>query len=50
LLRRLDCTVVVITHDRSLAAMFDVRYRLMDGALLPEMPEHLHPLPEPVHV
>ncbi|WP_408351122.1 hypothetical protein [Paraburkholderia phytofirmans] len=47
LLRRLNCTVVVITHDRSLAAAFDVRYRLVDGALVPE---HLHPLPEPIHV
>jgi ATP-binding cassette subfamily B protein RaxB len=46
LLRRLNCTVVVITHDRSLAAAFDVRYRLVDGALVPE---HLHPLPEPFH-
>ena len=36
LLQRLDCTVVVITHDRSLAATFDVRYRLMDGELMRE--------------
>jgi ATP-binding cassette subfamily B protein RaxB len=50
LLRRLTCTVVVITHDRSLAAAFDVRYRLMDGALVPETPDHAHRLPEPTYV
>src|ERR1700761_5166526 len=50
LLRRLDCTVVVITHDRSLAATFDTRYRLIDGALVRETPEHTHHLPEPIDV
>jgi len=34
LLQRLSCTVVVITHDMSLAATFDQRYRLIDGALV----------------
>ncbi|CAB3756848.1 peptidase domain-containing ABC transporter [Paraburkholderia humisilvae] len=33
LLQQLDCTVVVITHDLTLAAAFDIRYRLRDGAL-----------------
>ncbi|MGF6603897.1 ATP-binding cassette subfamily B protein RaxB [Paraburkholderia sp. GAS448] len=37
LLQRLDCTIVVITHDMSLAAAFDTRYRLVDGALVREM-------------
>ncbi|MFC0401033.1 peptidase domain-containing ABC transporter [Paraburkholderia rhizosphaerae] len=36
LLRQLDCTVVVITHDLTLAAAFEIRYRLHDGALLRE--------------
>jgi ATP-binding cassette subfamily B protein RaxB len=36
LLRRIERTVVVITHDMSLAAAFDTRYRLVDGALLCE--------------
>ncbi len=36
LLQRLDCTVVVITHDVSLASVFDIRYRLHDGALVRE--------------
>ncbi|MDE1183575.1 peptidase domain-containing ABC transporter [Paraburkholderia sp.] len=34
LLQRLERTVVVITHDMSLAASFDTRYRLVDGELL----------------
>ena len=32
LLRRLERTVVVITHDMSLAAAFDTRYRLRSTA------------------
>jgi ATP-binding cassette subfamily B protein RaxB len=36
LLRRIERTVVVITHDMSLAAAFDTRYRLVDGELLCE--------------
>jgi ATP-binding cassette, subfamily B, bacterial CvaB/MchF/RaxB len=36
LLQRLDCTVVVITHDMTLAAAFGIRYRLHEGALLRE--------------
>jgi len=36
LLQRLDCTVVVITHDMTLAATFDIRYRLHEGVLLRE--------------
>jgi ATP-binding cassette subfamily B protein RaxB len=36
LLLRLDCTVVVITHDMALAAAFERRYRLTDGELLQE--------------
>ena len=35
LLRNLDRTVVVITHDMSLASAFDVRYRFANGALVP---------------
>lgn len=31
LLRRLDCTVVVITHDTSMTGLFDRHYRLVDG-------------------
>jgi ATP-binding cassette subfamily B protein RaxB len=38
LLQRLGCTVVVITHDMSLAATFNHRYQLVDGALLREAP------------
>jgi ATP-binding cassette, subfamily B, bacterial CvaB/MchF/RaxB len=34
LLKRLDRTVVIITHDMSLAAAFDTRYRLVEGELL----------------
>jgi ATP-binding cassette subfamily B protein RaxB len=42
LLQRLDCTVVVITHDMSLASTFEHRYRLVDGALVRESysPDH----------
>ncbi|WCM18947.1 peptidase domain-containing ABC transporter [Paraburkholderia bryophila] len=36
LLQRLERTVVVITHDMSLAAAFDTRYRLVEGELLCE--------------
>ncbi|MCC8394463.1 peptidase domain-containing ABC transporter [Paraburkholderia sp. MMS20-SJTR3] len=36
LLLRLDCTVVVITHDMSLAAAFGRRYRLHEGELVRE--------------
>jgi len=39
LLLRLERTVVVITHDMSLAAKFDTRYRLVDGQLLCEARE-----------
>ncbi|RDK04347.1 peptidase domain-containing ABC transporter [Paraburkholderia lacunae] len=37
LLQRLDRTVVVITHDMSLASAFDTCYRLVDGELLREV-------------
>ncbi|MFC4528741.1 ATP-binding cassette domain-containing protein [Dyella halodurans] len=40
LLRQLDRTVVVITHDLSLAQAFERRYRLVDGALSPSSPVH----------
>lgn len=36
LLRSLDRTVVVITHDMSLASWFDIRYRFEEGALVRE--------------
>ncbi|CAD6550045.1 peptidase domain-containing ABC transporter [Paraburkholderia metrosideri] len=36
LLQRIERTVVVITHDMSLAAAFDTRYRLVDGELVCE--------------
>ncbi|MDR5882565.1 peptidase domain-containing ABC transporter [Caballeronia sp. LZ032] len=36
LLRNLNRTVVVITHDMSLASWFDIRYRFEDGALVRE--------------
>ncbi|MFM0649094.1 peptidase domain-containing ABC transporter [Paraburkholderia bryophila] len=36
LLQRLERTVVVITHDMSLAASFDTRYRLVEGELVCE--------------
>jgi ATP-binding cassette subfamily B protein RaxB len=36
LLQRLERTVVVITHDMSLAAAFDTRYRLVEGELICE--------------
>ncbi|WP_244817052.1 peptidase domain-containing ABC transporter [Caballeronia sp. Lep1P3] len=36
LLRNLDRTVVVITHDMALASAFDTRYRFEDGALVPD--------------
>ncbi|ASL44968.1 Lactococcin-G-processing and transport ATP-binding protein LagD [Burkholderia sp. AD24] len=36
LLQRLERTVVVITHDMSLAAAFDTRYRLVEGELVCE--------------
>ncbi|RQH07954.1 peptidase domain-containing ABC transporter [Paraburkholderia dinghuensis] len=34
LLQRLDCTVVVITHDASMSSGFDRHYHLVDGALV----------------
>ncbi|CAG4905168.1 peptidase domain-containing ABC transporter [Paraburkholderia gardini] len=37
LLQRLDRTIVVITHDMSLASAFDVRYRLVDGVLVRDL-------------
>lgn len=40
LLSRLDRTVVVITHDHSLAAHFERRYALIDGELLPYVQAH----------
>ncbi|MEX3936816.1 peptidase domain-containing ABC transporter [Paraburkholderia phymatum] len=49
LLQRLDCTVVVITHDMSLAASFGTRYRLIDGALMREPSNHDHIEVEPLH-
>ncbi|WP_176058633.1 peptidase domain-containing ABC transporter [Paraburkholderia sp. BCC1876] len=36
LLQRIERTVVVITHDMSLAAAFDTRYRLVEGELVCE--------------
>ncbi|MBP0594343.1 peptidase domain-containing ABC transporter [Paraburkholderia sp. LEh10] len=42
LLQRVDCTVVVITHDMALAATFNHRYRLVDGALVREAPDFSH--------
>ncbi|PQV52086.1 peptidase domain-containing ABC transporter [Paraburkholderia sp. BL21I4N1] len=36
LLQRIERTVVVITHDMSLAAAFDTRYRLIEGELVCE--------------
>jgi ATP-binding cassette, subfamily B, bacterial CvaB/MchF/RaxB len=42
LLLRLDCTVVVITHDMALAAAFERRYRLTDGELVRD--EAVHPM------
>lgn len=36
LLQRLERTVVVITHDMSLASAFERRYRLVDGELIDE--------------
>jgi ATP-binding cassette, subfamily B, bacterial CvaB/MchF/RaxB len=33
-LQRLDCTVVVITHDPSMAGVFDKHYHLVDGAFV----------------
>ncbi|MPW16603.1 ATP-binding cassette domain-containing protein [Paraburkholderia sp. CNPSo 3157] len=49
LLQRLDCTVVVITHDMSLAANFGTRYRLVDGALMREPSNHGHIEVDPLH-
>lgn len=37
LLQRIDRTIVVITHDRSLAATFERCYELMDGVLVPSV-------------
>lgn len=34
LLQKIDRTVVVISHDMSLASTFDIRYRLIDGAFV----------------
>jgi ATP-binding cassette subfamily B protein RaxB len=36
LLRDIDRTMVVVTHDMSLASTFERRYRLVDGALVSE--------------
>lgn len=36
LLRRIERTIVVITHDMSLASAFERRYRLVDGELIDE--------------
>jgi ATP-binding cassette subfamily B protein RaxB len=49
LLRQLDCTVVVITHDPTLAAAFDIRYRLHDGALLCDTAGNASLVMEPTH-
>jgi ATP-binding cassette subfamily B protein RaxB len=49
LLQRLDRTVVVITHDMSLASTFAIRYRLVDGALVRETHDHPHIALEPSH-
>lgn len=38
LLQRLDCTVVVITHDMQLASAFKTRYQLAEGRLVREQP------------
>ncbi|WP_345815968.1 peptidase domain-containing ABC transporter [Paraburkholderia sp. PREW-6R] len=50
LLQRLTCTVVVITHDRSLASTFGIRYRLADGALVRETPGAVQAWCETGHV
>lgn len=44
LLRGLDRTVVVITHDQSLASWFDIHYRFEGGRLVREasLPDELH--------
>jgi ATP-binding cassette subfamily B protein RaxB len=49
LLQRLDCTVVVITHDMSLAATFSHHYRLVDGALRRELPGFSHFAVDPLN-
>ncbi|MEM5388447.1 ATP-binding cassette domain-containing protein [Paraburkholderia phymatum] len=49
LLQRLDCTVVVITHDMSLAASFGTRYRLIDGAFMREPSHQGHIESDPLH-
>ncbi|GAB2893255.1 peptidase domain-containing ABC transporter [Paraburkholderia jirisanensis] len=49
LLQRLDCTVVVITHDMTLASAFDVRYQLRDGALLREPANAANTATEALH-
>jgi len=51
MLQKLDCTVVVITHDMSLASAFEHRYRLVDGALVRERPCPSHVAEvDPLHV
>lgn len=40
LLRNIDRTVVVITHDTAMAEGFDRHYRLVDGAFAPVDPQH----------
>jgi len=50
LLQRLDSTVVVITHDMSLASTFDIRYRLAGGALIREPSKPIFAEVEEVHV
>lgn len=51
LLLGLDCTVVVITHDMSLASVFETRYRLEEGGLVPDLPSgHAASTAEPEQV
>lgn len=37
LLRSIDRTMVIVTHDMSLASTFEKRYRLVDGTLVPHV-------------
>jgi ATP-binding cassette subfamily B protein RaxB len=49
LLQRLDCTVVVITHDMTLASTFDIRYRLHEGVLQRDAAKVVGPTTEAAH-
>ncbi|WP_044042310.1 peptidase domain-containing ABC transporter [Caballeronia insecticola] len=49
LLRGLDRTVVIITHDMSLASWFDMRYRFENGTLVREGDSQAVASPEMLH-